>query len=594
VIALPGFLIVGTVFVVFGDRLARALKLGSERPAERFGLGLAVSFAVVTFAVFLLALARRVSFASSAILLGLMACVSLFSLRETGRWAGSWVSSLRPRRTAEGAMGALAGTLVVLGGLAAMAPPTGIDTLHYHFVAVKRMLQAGGLVPDGGPYFHRTGGFYFPYLLGMALQGDGLAKFFNFAAASSALALIAAAADRLKPGAGVPAAAAAASSPVVAAYLGYEFLELPALMYVSAALYAAVRYRAGDGGRWAAAALAFAGFGLGVKPSNFAVLVLAAFVAIELLRRDGTRAWRPLAAGTLVAAVGAGFWPLWNLASVGRLFPSYAFFEAPASETHPSFLAWVGSVAWFILAAPPYWSDAFGPLLVLGAVGAALFRVGHGGRFLSSAAALSLVLYVGFIATAMPGYFSRAVHSHNRYLSPVLVALGAAAAGVFLRWALDGSPAARRLALAAVFIPALPLLALKAGRTAVAVPAALGIESRDSYLGKKIEVYDACLAVNRLPEPVRVLPLVHQPYFLDRPVVELWTIDWRNVRSGEDLARAARSAGATHVLVEPRIPENCGLPGGTNAFVPPDFREIGDGWDHWDGRRIRLYELSPE
>jgi hypothetical protein len=566
--ALPAFVAVLAVLLAFGDRLRRALGLAADRPAERLGLALAGAFATSTVAVFALAAAR---IANVGTLLGLLAAMAAA--------AGPAFRDLRamlplPRR---GLLPALTAAALALGFVAALAPPTGIDTLILHFTAPARWREAGGLVPGDGLYAHRTGGFYFVYLLGMSLGGEILAKLLNFAAGAGAVALLGATAERRQAGAGIWAAAAAVASPVVTAYLGYEYLDLPALLYVAAGVYAAARGH--ESPRWSAAAVAILGFSLGVKTSNLAVLALAAAAGLALVR---ARAWAPLAAGAGTAALAAGFWPAWNLATLGTAFPTYVLAGTEGAPGPASVPAAVARVGLWLLGSPVYWSDALGPLVWIGLAAAALFR-DLGARAWALQAAAGLALYFAVVAVAAPRYLAGDVHSQVRYLAPLLVGLGAPAAGLWL------ARLPRGWALALLLAPLLPLLALKAGRTAVALPAALGIEGRDAYLARKLETYEACRAVNALPGRPKVLALILRPYPL-RPA--LWApldLTPDDLRSGRALERRMREAGCTHLLAEPGVLD-AAAPGWLDGA---SLREIGS-WPMPDGRRVRLYEvLSP-
>lgn len=588
-IALPAFLVVLAAFRLFGDRMARAAGLQSDRPLERLGIALALSFAAVTLLVFLLALARAVGFASSALLVVAMAVVGRASARGALEDLRAGLRAVRGPRTVRWSLGALAAAVILLGLVAAMAPPTGMDTLIFHFVAVKRMAEVGGLLADPSPHFHRTGGFYFPYLLAFSLQGDLLAKLLNFAAGAAAIGLSGAVGERLRPGAGAPAAAAAALTPVVSSYLGAEYLELPAQLYVSAALLSAVRARESGDGRWAAAALAFLGCAVGVKTSAFH----GALLALPVLAA-GARTLPSLALGTALAALMAGFWPAWNLASTGAWFPAYdleGVKGTPVTSAEGKGAAVLAILRSLATTSRHYWSESLGPLLVVGTAGAALFDLRRDGRRLAGLALLVLAGYLAVLWLAAPGMLQHQVHSHVRYLAPSLVPLGAAAAGLLLAAGLDGPPALRRLALASVLLPALALLPLKAARTAFAAPAALGLEPAAAYLSRKIETYPVCALVNGLPGDVRVLPLVERPYHLERPWVEPERLG-PPPSTAEAFAAALRSRSITHVVVEPRVPERLGYPADDRLFRPPHFREIGEGWPHWDGRRIRVYALD--
>ena len=123
---------------------------------------------------------------------------------------------------------------------------------------------------------------------------------------------------------------------------------------------------------------------------------------------------------------------------------------------------------------------------------------------------------------------------------------------------------APRLAAAALWIPLALVLPLRAGKTAVAAPAAFGIESREAYLSKKIESFPLTHRVNQIPG-ARLLFVGLRPYYVDVPYVRTF---------GPDFAAAARDFNATHALVE-----------FASTPVPGDWRLVAEE------RGARLYEI---
>jgi hypothetical protein len=154
----------------------------------------------------------------------------------------------------------------------------------------------------------------------------------------------------------------------------------------------------------------------------------------------------------------------------------------------------------------------------------------------------------------------------------------------------------RTAVLLALLLPAAPLLVLKGGKAAVAAPAAVGLESRSAYLGKKVETFAACEVLNRLPDPnVKVLFAGVRPYYLDRPFVWIPYLGPNaflgGVTTREEFVRRVREQGITHILHEPggfRVApflESDGLSG-------PPFREIGR-WPWKYDKTVRLYAVEP-
>ncbi len=556
-VALLEFAVLALVFWSFGDRVARTLNLREPGPVERFARSAALSCGILTLLVFALAVFRKVSFASCA---GVVVVMGALSHRELGENVRTllrsaarmeWKALLWSRGGWPGWAAWITGLILVLGAIQALAPATGMDTGRMHFAAAKRMVQAHGLLSRPEPWFHRTGGFYMVYLFGMALQGELLAKLLAFAASPVAVMLAHAASERLRTGTGRTAAFVVASCPIFVGYTGYEYLELPILMYLLAAFLALHRFQEEGGAGGAALVGGMAGLALGVKITAFPMLVFLVPAAATALRRGGAARWTALGAGAATFLVAGGFWPAWNWATLGTFTFSY---QAASSENALSGVVtepWLGGVGFVLrslVTCSEYWADSAGPLVIVAAAGVLLFRNPPEARFPALLLSGMVGFYLFVLVARMRNYLP--VDAHARYLGPFLVGLGALAAGPFVAWAERGPKYLRLALLAGLLLPAGPLVGLKLGKAAIAAPAAFGFEKRSDYLAKKIETYRACEALNALPDPnVKVLFLAQRPYYLDRETVPEFL--WSKVRNTSDLDRLVREEGVTHVLYEP-------------------------------------------
>ncbi len=589
---LAAFLLLAVLLWGFGEVLAARLGLAGER----LGFPIALSYGFLTLAVFALAWGRFLSIGSLLALLGVMGLLAVRRLAAAARAGtvavrtGGWKHLVPPR----GLDRWLAAGTVMFYGLAlvmAMAPPTGMDAGVYHFTIPKLIVREHGLVPLDDVWIHKFGGFYMLYALGMATGGEVTAKLFAWGASVAAGALACSVARRLRPGAGWAAAFILASSPLAVGYAGYENLEIPLLLYLTASVYALHRMAAGDGSRWAVAACAFAGFAVSTKPSSFPAAVVLP-VAFFLVRR-----WAVAMAGMGAFLATAGFWGLWNAATTGSFIYRYpgsaleggAGIEPSLATTLLGPLRTLG----FVATAGTYWPDSAGPFVVAGLAGFIVFRWREEARWPAVLCLLGVAGYIGILAILSPGHLSTSFS--GRYLAPIVVGFGAVPAALFADWARTQVGLLRWAILLALLLPAVPLAVLKAGKAAVAAPAALGIERREAYLAKKIETFQACRYLDRLPDPrVKVLFVAHRPYYLDRPFVHAvdsgWQPFYRGLRDREDFVRRAREQGITHVLYEPSLPQGSWIADPDVFFGSAPFREAGR-WPYWLGRTVRVYEL---
>ena len=597
-LGVPAFILVALVFWSFGDRLSRWARLRTESAAGRFAFSSALSYGALTLLMFVLAVFRLVSFASCLGLLAAMAALSLPDLRANVMQLlqairqTAWKRLLWPGRDWEAWAVWLSGAIVVLGALQALAPVTGMDAGRMHFAAPKIMLGEHGLSARPEVWFHRTGGFYLVYLFGFALQGEALAKLLSFGVSPLALLLAASASHRLAPGSGRKAAAAVALTPLFTGFTGYEYLELPILMYVLAAFLAFHRYRTEGGWGWAIAAATLSGFALGVKITAFPVLVFIIPLVLEAVRREGRKAALPILLGALGFSIAAGFWPIWNRLTIGSFvhhdYLNVSWTDTPKAGLESRWIAGIFFALGSLATTSEYWIDSAGPFVLASLFGVVFFRVPKEYRLPSLLIAGAVTFYLAVLAIQMPFYLW--IDGHARYLGPFLLGFGALAAGPFLAWVEPRSRLLRACLIVGLLLPAAPLLALKAGKAAVAAPAAFGLESRSHYLAKKIETFEACEILNKLPDPdVKVLFIAQRPYYLDRPMMPEQF--WLGLGNREDLLLRIRKLGTTHVLVEPDAWGDWFGQQSEAVFGSAPFREIGR-WPWKQNRWVRLYVVE--
>ena len=596
-VAVPVFTLLLLVFWSFGDRVTRGLGLRTEGAVERFAFSTTLSLGILTLAIFALAAARLVTWVSCLALAAAMAALAFRELRtnvlavKDGVRSVSWKRLLWPGKDWRAWAAWLSGVLVVLGGVQALAPVTGMDTGKFHFAAVKIMAREHGLLPTPDYWFHRTGGYYMVYLFGMAFEGEGLARLLSFVASPLAVLLTGATSARLRPGTGRTAGAVIALSPLFTGFTGYQYLELSILLYLSAALFAFQRYRT-DGARgWAVLAAMMTGFAMGIKTAAFPVLVFLIPLVLAAVRREGARVWQLLLGGALAFAVPAGFWAVWNWATTGSFVFGYLHHAVEDSLAGPDTSRWVPQffvALGSLVTTSEYWIDSAGPFVIAGLAGAALFRKPAESRLPALLTLGAVAFYLLVLVVGLRSYLW--VDSHARYLGPCLLAFGALAAAPWMDWMMSGSRAVQIALVAGLLLPAVPLIGLKAGKAAVAAPVVLGLESRSHYLAKKIETYEACEILNAMPDPdVRVLFLAQRPYYLDRPLAPYDF--WEGLRSRDDLVRRLRKTGVTHVVYEPVSVALSWMQDPDAVFGSPPFRELRR-WPWKQRGYVRLYALE--
>jgi hypothetical protein len=414
--------------------------------------------------------------------------------------------------------------------MAALAPPTAWDALVYHLTGPRLFVEAGRVAhPIDLPYlgFPQLGEMQFT--LGMLLVGDGTASLLHFGYGLLALIVTAALARRIfGDNAAWLAAALLASVPTFLSLMSRAYVDVTLLFYATAACYAFVRWREcrASGQNWLLVMGAFCGFGAGVKYTAIAIPLALGLSVAWTSRRDGLRAM----AGRLVQ-LGAVFavltlpWLLENWLTTGN--PLYPFFFQGAY--------WDAWRAWWYdrpgsgLAVTAPWRLVLAPLeaTVLGTEGGEPYDATIGPLLLVAAPLLvvawrslkpeerAITGYLLFFfgvnyALWLAGLARSALLVQTRLLLPVFgVAAVLGAAG------LDRLAALRRpqldvgwlvRAVVSLTLALLLFSTLAAFLRSNPLPVALGLESRDDYLARRLGIYHLALqGVNALPSGSHVV-----------------------------------------------------------------------------------------
>ncbi len=261
----------------------------------------------------------------------LMALVGVRLLRGQWRPHRTLGHALRPLRRPRGAVvvAALVGLLLLLAALSAATPETNRDPLRYHLAAPQVWLDRGGLDSIEGMAFS-----HFPFLIemwflvGLALEGERLARLFHFLFFLVSLGLVAAMTRRLARWAALPtrlraplptlAVALAATIPAFTITATWGNIDAGVVCFHLAALLAlALWWRTGATAHLMLAA-ALAGFLLGTK---YTAVVPVAVLGVGVLMRHQPctmrRVGSVLTFGLIALAV-ASVWPARNGIQTGN------------------------------------------------------------------------------------------------------------------------------------------------------------------------------------------------------------------------------------------------------------------------------------
>jgi hypothetical protein len=525
---------------------------------------------------------------------------------------GSFLRELRERLVSAPPLGRSWPAAVLLGATGAMtlaaslAPETSQDALVYHLALPARYIEAGGIVEVPGSFYAA-----FPqnaemlFLLGLLLDGDGLAKSFHWLSGAGSVLAVAALARRLLPlegserarGPAMLAALLFGTVPTVALIAGWAYVDLTVVFFSTLSSLVFLRYAHASRQRGTAGlsgtlelvlAALLAGAAAGCKYTAGAqgLVLLAALAVVSRAQRWPLR--RLAAAALIVSAVVLACvlpWFLKNAAFTGNpLFPfahgvfgggdwdagraavlrhALASWGATGSLGELLLLPWRLSVEGRFFVEERF-DGVIGPAFLMGfPVLVAGLRLGASYRL----AGAFLVLHVAFWLLG----------THQvRFLLPALAlaaALTAAAVHGVLRAPLRSALIALLGAAAAVNVA---LVALHHA-SHNPLPVLLGLESRDAYLQREVPGGDYVLfrhIEKHLPRDSLILfgscgnpgflckrPYVSDAFFENRTLARLLG----GAARPDAVLERMRSEGFTHLLF--RF-ENVFDPAGIRSEIP--------------------------
>ncbi|NQT00207.1 MAG: glycosyltransferase family 39 protein, partial [Candidatus Omnitrophica bacterium] len=449
----------------------------------------------------------------------------------------------------------------------ALSPPTLWDTVVYHLATVKSYLQQHQIMAT--PYLYES---YYPatmemlFLLGMLIRGEILANLINYLMGIlSILAIYAFCRRYFSWRIGLWAAVVFYAMPVVTSNAGQAGTDMGLVFYSLLAIYALFNWLDSHKTNSLILAAIFCGLSAAIKYNEMIMpFLLGLGVMVKMLVIDKKRllvAFRPLATFAFVAFMVASPWYVKNYLTTGDpVFPFlYKFFTGkvinPAILVHLD-LSSLRSFRDYLLfpwdfyvrfrgVAP--WDQASGPVYLM-FIPCLLFLRGVDKRI------KYLLLFVAGYALvwmAMPIQFSR-------YFLPCSAALSIVAGYAISRVA-EGDWAIRRVALAFVMVVFCFNAMLLLAKHHFRIPVVLGIETRQSFLTKRVDSYKAIEYINsNLSDSEKVLLFEPRSYYVQRPYIKgdpqfQMMLDYTTFSDADDLLRELKQLGITHLLLNSNL-----------------------------------------
>lgn len=454
-----------------------------------FGLCLCATIALV--------IGSRGLGAAQFVVMGLAVAATIYEIRLAARGKGIRLSPLliaKPVARFECVCLASISVALFLAFLSTCAPATSWDAGVAHLALPQDYARDGSIhVIEGNAYSAYPHLMHSLFAVAFLGGNEYAAMHVNWLFALVACILMLRLGTRLDSrSVGLAAAAILATSPIFTDQAGTASIDLAFTTLVLASMYCLCAWRQEERFPWLILAGLFAGFSCGVRHTGYLVCVLLAIGVLVLARSN--RISRVIAFGACVL-VAAAPWMLRSHLTVGN--PFYPFFmqqfgsqavpdfEITSIGTHESVLSTSLSrfllFPWLVVMKPMLydgWSKSPGPfVLTLGLPGLLI-----GGR---AAWALGSFSIVGGICM----FFFR---QYARYFLPFFAPMMLVAAMTTTRL-----PALRRLSQVLLLLGFVYGLALAFGAVYFKIPVALGIETRDEYLERRVERYPAFEWVNK-------------------------------------------------------------------------------------------------
>jgi hypothetical protein len=558
------------IVTALGHRLLRLCSFEVVSPTEHLLCSTALGVICTELCLFFSQMSGNVSAGAIAVIV-MIFLLAASEFTAVLRRLSQVVHSVLNAPTLEKTLVSITGLVLVVEGLAAMAPLTGSDALHYHFAAPLLILRSGF-----HPNFFLSHSFFcgqshLLILLGLAFGSGRFAMGLMFLGGFLSAAASACLMRRWASGSWKwTAALVFLVTPVVfwqissagAPDLWMGFFATAGVLVIS---------RANELPRIAHAVLAGALAG-GVAGTKYTGCVIAASMAVAFFWEARAVVPRLL---FLSGSLGAGIWPYArNFVWTGDpVFPFLTRWLTPAKINAyglASYLADTGAAesrhVWQVLKFPlfaaidpehlGFW-QFLGPLALAFAPFLLLFV-----RNTPSWRAALTVWVLGAIGIG-------ATSGMTRFLLPVLpIAIAAVLAGV-AQLEPDGWRLARYISLGSVCCFLLLGVAGLLVYNRSAISAAVGITSREEYLRQHAPEYEKVQFINEVlagKEPEgKVLVFLRHVYYLRVPIVygdpaASWAIDPSKFQTTEEWKKLFKSEGIRWVVRSPEYPPEIASP----------------------------------
>jgi 4-amino-4-deoxy-L-arabinose transferase-like glycosyltransferase len=459
---------------------------------------------------------------------------------------------------------------ILLNFICALSPLTFWDAAIYHLAAVKIYIQNHQIIPIPDMF---ESNFPFTmemlFMLGILIRGEILANLLHcFISILSILTIYCFCRKYLCPRIGLLAAAIFYATPAVNSNVGQALGDMGLVFCALLAIYAFFDWLDNSKNNRLLLAAIFSGICSGIKHSGLIISFLLIsgmmFKMFFVEREKVAIIFKNIFLFTIILLAIVSPWYLKSYIYTGNpLFPFFYEFFLGAKMANPTIMVGTSSSTlhsvkdivlfpWnFNMQLQRFggWSHAYGPLYLMFIPCLwALTKIERRIKYL-------LIYSLGYIGVWM---FMSA--QNNRHFLPCFALLS-----IVVTYAIDRLTAQdkfmRQIILAAVGMILCVNLLLLLGQTYFRIPAALGLQSREDFLSKRVNSYEAIEYINHnLSDSEKVLLLEPRGYYCDRPYIRggpqfQTIIDYTSFANSGQMLNRLRQLKITHILLNKALME---------------------------------------
>ncbi len=563
-ISLLSLFVIALVSAALGKKILSKFKIDLHSYLEEFcfsiGIGLAL-LALLSFLLGIFGLLYRWLFRLLLLSLAVLCAKEMFALCRTS--AENWRIFIGVRKSGlETFLLITIAIFLLFSLLGTLSPPVGWDELVYHLTVPKLFINNHSIyyMPDN---FH----YSFPlniemlYMFCMLVHNDITAKLIVFLFSCLVTICIYCLGRKFfSKRIGLYAATIFATMSYTALCSRYANIELGLAFYVLLSFYAFINWVHSKGNKMFFIASALVGFCLGIKYTGVAagfLLATGIFYKLFLWEKKGLRAlFGALFTMVLIAGVVGCPWYLKNYLDTGNpVYPAMSNIFGGKYLVYERAIISGGNLVKQLVRFPLFlwrinvntqWMSSLGPFYLFFIPCLLFLRRNDRNIRIILGYGLACIIFYSLLAPEERW-------NSPRHFFPFIASLSIACAYCYEGLVSQDKFFKKVLNIFILFTISLTLL-LHVSKTAVNIPVVFGLETKEQYLRKMINSYQATEYVNNnLDDTARILLIGDRSYYLEKPFISgpgyHGYIDYHSFKRPQEFLDRLEELGVTHILL---------------------------------------------